>query len=150
MSIFKEFKEFIVKGNMLDLAFAVVIGAAFGAVINSLVKDILLPPIGLLLGGVNFSDLYIKLNAVARALPAGTPLAAAQEQGAVVIAYGNLLMTLINFVIIAFCIFMLIKAINKMKRKPADAAPTTKACPFCKTEIPIEATRCPNCTSQLG
>ena len=150
MSIFKEFKEFIVKGNMLDLAFAVVIGAAFGAVINSLVKDILLPPIGLLIGGVNFSDLYIRLNDVARALPAGTPLAAAQEAGGVVMSYGNWLMTIINFVIIAFCIFMLIKAINKMKPKPADAAPTTKICPFCKTEIPLEATLCPHCTSQLG
>ena len=149
MSIFKEFKEFIVKGNMLDLAFAVVIGAAFGAVINSLVKDILLPPIGLLLAGVNFSDLYIRLDAAARALPAGTPLAAAQEAGAVVLAYGNWLMTIINFIIIAFCIFMLIKAINKMKRKPVEAAPTTKICPFCKTEIPLEATRCPHCTSQL-
>ena len=149
MSIFKEFKEFIAKGNMLDLAFAVVIGAAFGAVINSLVKDILLPPIGLLLAGVNFSDLYIRLDAAARALPAGTPLAAAQEAGAVVLAYGNWLMTIINFIIIAFCIFMLIKAINKMKRKPVEAAPTTKICPFCKTEIPLEATRCPHCTSQL-
>ena len=151
MSIFKEFKEFIVKGNMLDLAFAVVIGAAFGAVINSLVKDVLLPPIGLLLGGVNFSDLYIRLDAAAKALPAGTPLAAAHEAGAVVLAYGNWLMTIINFIIIAFCIFMLIKAINKMKRKPeeAPAAPTTKICPFCKTEIPLEATRCPHCTSQL-
>ncbi|MGB4595416.1 MAG: large conductance mechanosensitive channel protein MscL [Anaerolineaceae bacterium] len=152
MSIVKEFKEFILKGNVLDLAFGVVIGGAFGAVVNSLVKDIIMPPIGLLLGGVNFSDLYIRLNETARALPAGTPLAAAQESGAVVMAYGNWLMTIINFIIIAFCIFLLIKAINNMKRKPAEApvAPTTKICPFCKTEIPLEATRCPHCTSQLG
>lgn len=150
MSIFKEFKEFVVKGNAMDLAFAVVIGAAFGAVVNSLVKDVLMPPIGLLLGGVNFSNLFIRLDAAARALPAGTTLAAAQEQGAVVMAYGNWLMTIINFVIIAFCIFLLVKAINKAKRKPEEAPAATKACPFCKTEIAIDATRCPNCTSQLG
>jgi large conductance mechanosensitive channel len=151
MSIVKEFKEFILKGNILDLAFAVVIGAAFGAVINSLVKDVLLPPIGLLLGGVDFSNLYIRLNEAARALPAGTPLTAAQEAGGVVLAYGNWFMTIINFAIIAFCIFLLIKAINNIKKKPveAPAAPTTKVCPFCKTEIPLEAIRCPHCTSQL-
>ena len=151
MSIVKEFKEFILKGNALDLAFGVVIGGAFGAVVSSLVKDIIMPPIGLLLGGTDFSNLYIRLDAAARALPAGTPLAAAPEAGAVVMAYGNWLMTVINFLIIAFCIFLLIKAINKLKKKPEEvpAAPTTKACPFCKTEIPLEATRCPHCTSQL-
>lgn len=150
MTIVKEFKEFIIKGNALDLAFAVVIGAAFGAVVNSLVKDVLLPPIGMLLGGVNFSDLYIRLDAVARALPAGTPLTAAQEAGAVVLAYGNWFMTIINFIIIAFCVFLLIKAINRMKRKPVEVVvPTTKTCQFCKTEIHLEASRCPNCTSQL-
>jgi len=148
MSIVKEFKEFILKGNALDLAFAVVIGAAFGTVVNSLVKDVLMPPIGLLLGGVDFSNLYIRLDEAAKALPAGTPLVAAQETGAVVMAYGNWLMTIINFIIIAFVIFLLIKAINKAKREP-EAAPTTKTCPFCKTEIDLDATRCPNCTSQL-
>ena len=151
MSIVKEFKEFISKGNALDLAFGVIIGGAFGAIVNSLVKDVLMPPIGLLLGGVDFTNLYIRLDAAARALPAGTPLSAAQESGAVVMAYGNWLMTVINFVIIAFFIFILIKAFNKMKKKPEEvpAPPTTKVCPFCKTEIPLEATRCPHCTSQL-
>ncbi len=151
MSIVKEFKEFILKGNVLDLAFGVVIGGAFGAVVNSLVKDVIMPPIGLLLGGVDFSNLYIRLNEAARALPAGTTLAAAQEAGGVVLSYGNWLMTIINFLIIAFCIFLLLKGINNAKKKPAEApaAPTTKVCPFCKTEIPLEATRCPHCTSQL-
>lgn len=150
MSVVKEFKEFILRGNVLDLAFGVIIGGAFGGVVNSLVKDVLMPPIGLLLGKVDFTNLYIRLDETARALPAGTPLVAAQEAGAVVLAYGNWVMSIINFIIIALCIFLLIKAINKVKKPAAaPAAPTTKNCPFCKTEIPLEASRCPHCTSQL-
>lgn len=146
-----EFKEFITKGNALDLAIGVIIGGAFGAIVKSLVEDLIMPLIGMLLGKVNFADLFIQLNKSAVTLPAGTTLAAAKEAGAVVFAYGNFLMTIVNFLIIAFVIFLLVRAINKA-RKPAEApaaAPTTKVCPFCKTEIPLEATRCPHCTSQL-
>lgn len=151
--LISEFKEFIQKGNAFDLAVGVIIAGAFGAIINSLVSDVIMPPIGLLLGKVNFNDLYIQLNKAAVSLPAGTPLAAAKEQGAVVMAYGPFLMTIINFLIVAFFVFLLVKAINKMrdarkKEEPAEA-PTTKVCPFCKTDIPVEASRCPHCTSQL-
>ena len=147
-----EFKEFITKGNALDLAIGVVIGGAFGAIVKSLVEDLIMPSIGMLLGKVNFADLFIQLNKSAVSIPAGTTLAAAKEAGAVVFAYGNFIMTIVNFLIIALVIFLLVKAINKTrkaKEEPA-AAPTTKVCPFCKTEIPLEATRCPHCTSQLS
>ena len=147
-----EFKEFISKGNALDLAIGVIIGGAFGAIINSLVEDLIMPVIGMLLGKINFTDLFIQLNRSAVTIPAGTTLAAAREAGAVVFAYGSFLMTIVNFLIIALVIFLLVRTINKM-RKPAAApaaAPATKVCPFCKTEIPLEATRCPHCTSQLS
>lgn len=146
-----EFKEFISQGNALDLAIGVVIGGAFGAIVNSLVSDLIMPLIGLVLGKVNISDLFIQLNKAAVAIPAGATLTAAREAGAVVFAYGNFLMQVLDFLIIAFVIFLLVKAINRI-RKPAEApaaVPTTKACPFCKTDIPLEATRCPHCTSQL-
>jgi len=141
----KEFKEFITKGNALDLAIGVVIGGAFGAIVDSLVEDLIMPVI-------NFSDLFIQLNKSAVSIPAGATLAAAKEAGAVVFAYGNFIMTIINFLIIALVIFLLIKAINKVRKESEEpaAAPTTKACPFCKTDIPLEATRCPHCTSELS
>ena len=148
-----EFKEFITKGNALDLAVAVIIGGAFGNIVNSLVADIIMPPIGMLLGNVDFTNLYVQLNKGAVNIPTGTSLTTAQEQGAVVFAYGSFLMTIINFLIIAFFIFLLVKGINKLhdlnKKVEAVAAPTTKVCPFCKTDIPLKATRCPHCTSQL-
>ncbi|HHX08904.1 MAG TPA: large conductance mechanosensitive channel protein MscL [Chloroflexi bacterium] len=147
-----EFKEFIMKGNVLDLAVGVIIAGAFGTIINSLVQDVIMPPIGLALGSVDFNDLFIQLNKAAVSIPAGTTLAAAKEQGAVVIAYGSFLMTIINFLIIAFFIFLLVKAVNKLragKEEDVEEEATTKVCPFCKTEIDLEATRCPNCTSQL-
>lgn len=148
----KEFKEFITKGNALDLAIGVVIGSAFGAIVNSLVEDLIMPVIGMLMGRVNFSDLFIQLNKSAVSIPAGATLAAAKEAGAVVFAYGNFIMTIINFLIIALVIFLLIKAINKVRKESEEpaAAPTTKACPFCKIDIPLEATRCPHCTSELS
>ena len=149
-----EFKDFIAKGNALDLAVGVIIGGAFGAIVNSMVADMIMPPIGLLLGNVDFSNLYVQLNPGAVSLEPGTTLAAAQDQGAVVFAYGNFLMTIINFLIIAFFVFLLVKGINKLrdmnKKEEAAVEQTTKTCPFCKTDIPIEAIRCPNCTSQLG
>ena len=148
-----EFKDFIANGNALDLAVGVIIGGAFGTIVNSLVADILMPPLGMLLGKVDFSNLYIQLNSAAVTIAKGTPLAAAQAQGAVVIAYGNFLMAIINFLIIAFFIFLVVKGINSLRKlgeKPeVKAEPTTKVCPFCKTEIALEASRCPHCTSQL-
>lgn len=151
--IFTEFKDFIQKGNAIDLAVGVIIAGAFGAIINSLVADVIMPPIGMALGNVNFNDLYIQLNKAAVSIPAGTSLAAAREQGAVVLAYGAFLMTIINFLIIAFFVFLLVKGINKLrdmsKKEEAAVAPTSKVCPFCKSEIHIEASRCPHCTSKL-
>ncbi|HZK17309.1 MAG: large conductance mechanosensitive channel protein MscL [Anaerolineaceae bacterium] len=149
-----EFKEFISKGNAIDLAVGVIIGGAFGTIVKSLVADIIMPPIGMLLGNVDFSDLYIQLNRAAVSIPAGTTLAAAQEQGAVVIAYGSFLMSVINFLIVGFFVFLLVKGINKLsfrnKKEEEVKAPETKVCPFCKTDIPLEASRCPHCTSQLA
>ncbi len=140
----KDFKEFVMRGNVLDLAVAVIIGAAFGAIITSMVNDIVMPPIGLLLGRVDFKDLYVSLNGHSYAT-----LAAAKAAGAPVIAYGQFVNTVINFLIIAFVVFMAVRQASKLHRKPA-AAPTTKACTFCCTPIPVAATRCPNCTSQLS
>jgi large conductance mechanosensitive channel len=140
----KEFRDFALKGNVIDLAIAVIIGAAFGAIISSLVNDIIMPPIGYALGGVNFNDLFISLNGIAYA-----SLADAKTAGAPTINYGVFLNTIIDFIIVAFVLFLVIRSINRMKKAPAPAAPTTKACPHCFTQIPIPATRCPNCTSDL-
>ncbi len=144
----KDFKEFVMRGNVLDLAVAVVIGAAFGAIVTSAVNDIVMPPIGLLLGHVDFKDLFISLSG--QSYPT---LAAAKAAAAPVIAYGAFLNTLINFLIIAFVVFLAVRQVGKLQRKPApapEAAPTTKDCPFCCSPIPIPAKRCPHCTSQLG
>jgi len=142
----KDFKAFVMRGNVLDLAVAVIIGAAFGAIVTSMVNDIVMPPIGLVLGHVDFKDLFISLNG--QSYPT---LAAAKTAAAPVIAYGQFLNTVINFLIVAFVIFMAVRQVNKLQRKPepAPAAPTTKDCAFCCTPIPLAATRCPNCTSQL-
>lgn len=142
--MFQEFKKFILRGNVLDLAVAVIIGGAFGSIVTSLVNDIIMPPIGLLLGKINFKDLFINLS--------GTPyatLADAKAASAATINYGNFINLIINFVIVAFVIFLIIRAANKMKKPEVAAAPTTKECPYCLTEIPLKATRCPHCTSQL-
>lgn len=142
----KEFKAFVMRGNVIDLAVAVIIGGAFGKIVSSLVNDIIMPPIGLLLKGINFADLYVSLNRQAYAT-----LAEAQAAGAPVLAYGNFIKNIVDFLIIALVIFLLIKGMNSMKKKaePAAAEPTLKDCPHCFTTIPIKATRCPNCTSQL-
>lgn len=140
----KEFKEFILRGNVLDLAVAVIIGGAFGKIVTSFVNDLIMPPIGLLLGNVNFSDLFIDLSGKGY-----TSLTAAQEAGAATINYGLFINTLIDFLIVAFVIFLVIKAVNKMKKPAPAAVPTTKACPYCCTDIPLQATRCPHCTSEL-
>ncbi|GAB4580922.1 MAG: large conductance mechanosensitive channel protein MscL [Anaerolineales bacterium] len=143
----KEFRSFLMRGNILDLAVAVVIGGAFGAIVTSFVKDILMPPIGLLLGKVDFTNLFIDLSGTGH-----TTLAAAQEAGAATLNYGLFLNTVINFIIVAFAIFMLLKGVERARKKEAPAAPaapTTKECPYCISQIPLKATRCPNCTSQL-
>ena len=143
----KEFKEFALKGNMVDLAIGVIMGGAFGAAVTSLVKDVLMPPIGALLGGVDFAS---KMWVISQGSPAGpyaTPAAAA-EAGAVVMSYGAFINAVINFLIIAVAIFVLVKAMNKL-RKQAEEEVTTKECQYCKTEIAIAATKCPACTSSL-
>ena len=131
------------RGNVLDLAIAVIIGAAFGAIVTSLVNDVLMPPLGLALGKVDFKDLFISLNG--QSFPS---LAAAKTAGAPVVAYGQFINTVINFLVIAFVIFMIVKQANRLKA-PAPAAPLTKECPHCASTIPIKAVRCPNCTSDL-
>jgi large conductance mechanosensitive channel len=148
--MFKEFKEFAMKGNVLDMAVGIIIGAAFGLIVNSLVKDIIMPPIGLLLGHVDFANLFAVIKHGTAPGPYETP-AAAQAAGAVTINYGVFINTIINFIIVAFAIFLLIRNVNKLRRAPAPvpAAPTTKECPFCGMQIPIKAVRCPDCTSEL-
>src|SRR5690348_2152404 len=142
----KEFREFIQRGNVVDLAVAVVIGAAFGKIITSFVEDILMPPIGLALGGVDFSNLFINLSG--RNYPS---VAAAKAAGAPTLNYGIFLNNVINFLIIAFVIFLMIKQINRLypPTPAAAAAPTTKDCPYCLSPIPLEAVRCPHCTSEV-
>lgn len=143
----KEFKTFIMRGNVLDLAIGVIIGGAFGAIVTSLVNDIIMPPIGLLLGKVNFSNLFIDLSGKGY-----TALDAAHKDGAPVIAYGNFINVIINFVIIALVIFLIVRAVNRLtapKTPPPAPALTTKDCPYCASSIPLKATRCPHCTSQL-
>jgi large conductance mechanosensitive channel len=144
--MWQEFKKFVMRGNILDLAIAVVIGGAFGKIVTSFVNDILMPPIGLLLGKVDFSNLFINLSGQQYA-----SLAAAQEAGAATINYGVFLNTVLDFLVVALVIFLLIRQVNRMKREEpeAPAEPTTKSCPYCFTDISIKATRCPHCTSQL-
>ena len=142
----KEFREFVMRGNVMDLAVGVIIGGAFGKIVSSLVSDLIMPPIGLLLNGVNFSDLFISLNGQGYAT-----LAQAQAAGAPTLNYGSFFNNVIDFLIIALVIFLMVRAVNRLQR-PAPAAPApaaTKDCPFCFTAISIKASRCPNCTSQL-
>lgn len=151
MGMMKEFKEFAVKGNVVDMAVGIIIGAAFGTIVKSLVADVIMPPIGLLLGNVDFTNLFIVLKHGAEAASYAT-LADAQAAGAVTLNYGTFINTIISFLIVAFAIFILVKNINRLKREapPEPApAPTTKDCPHCFTAIPIKATRCPHCTSNL-
>ncbi len=141
----KEFKEFAMRGNVLDMAVGIIIGAAFGRIITSLVNDVLMPPIGLILGKVDFSSLFINLSGTSYAT-----LEDARKAGASVIAYGTFLNTILDFIIVAFVIFLLIRQVNRLKKQPAPADPTTKECPHCLSVIPIKATRCGHCTSQLA
>src|SRR5437899_848337 len=146
--MWKEFKEFAIKGNAVDLAVGVIIGAAFGGVIASLVKDIVMPPLGLLTGGLDFSNQFVVLKAAPGGATFATPADAAKV-GAITWNYGNFITLLINFLIVAFAIFLVVKAINKMKRPAPETVPVSKDCPACTMTIPIKATRCPHCTSAL-
>ena len=145
--MWKEFKEFAVKGNAIDLAVGVIIGVAFGKIITSIVEDLLMPPIGKLLGGLDFSNLYVALS---DKVAPGMSLADVKKAGLPVFAYGSFITITINFLIVAFCIFMVVKAMNKMKKPSPTTAPVAKDCPACAMSIPIKATRCPHCTTELG
>ncbi len=147
----KEFKEFAMKGNVLDMAIGIIIGAAFGTIVKSLVSDVIMPPIGLLLGNVDFSSLYILLKDGAKMAGPYASLTDAQAAGAVTLNYGIFINSVVSFLIIAFSVFMVVKSINKLKRKEEtpSAAPTTKNCPYCYSVISIQATKCPACTSPL-
>ena len=149
--MFKEFKEFAMRGSVVDMAIGIVIGAAFGTIVKSFVDDVLMPPIGLLLGNVDFSNLFVTLKEGSKAAGPYASLAAAKAAGAVTLNLGIFINTIISFIIIAFAVFLVIKAINRMKREEEapPAEPTTTECPFCFTTIPIQASRCPHCTSQL-
>lgn len=142
--MYKEFKEFIMRGNVVDLAVAVIIGGAFGKIITSFVEDVLMPPIGLALGNVDFSNLFLNLSG--KDYPS---VAAAKAAGAATLNYGIFFNHIINFVIIAFAIFLLIKQINRMNRPTAAPTPTTKDCPYCLSAVPLKATKCAHCTSEL-
>ena len=142
--LFGEFRKFIMKGNVLDLAIAVIIGAAFSQIVTSLVNDIIMPPIGLILGRVNFSNLFINLSRKHY-----NTLAQAKAAGAATINYGAFINTVINFLIVAFVIFLVVRQFNRFKRPAPAALPTTKTCTYCMSEIHIDATRCPHCTAHL-
>jgi len=148
-----EFKNFILRGNVMDLAIGVIIGGAFGAVVTSVVNNLLMPPLGLLLGNVNFQDLFIVLKEGAQALPDGATLQMAKDVGAVTFNYGQFITDVISFILLALGVFLIIKGLNSLQEKSKKAeeaeAPTEKDCPFCKKSIPLNATRCPFCTSKL-
>lgn len=145
----KEFKEFAVKGNMIDMAVGIIIGAAFSGVVNSLVKDIIMPPFNLIMSRINFSNLFVTLKDGANVAGPYPSIDAANQAGAIILNIGAFLNTMVSFLIVAVAVFMLIKMINKLKKAPAPAPVNTKKCPFCKTDIHKDATRCPNCTSEV-
>jgi large conductance mechanosensitive channel len=144
----KEFKEFVMRGNVIDMAVGIIVGAAFGTIVKSLVDDIIMPPIGLLLGNIDFSNFFAVLKSGKIAGPYET-LAAAKAAGAITINYGFFINTVISFLIVAFAVFILIKNVNRLRKEPPPAETTTKECPYCVSVVPIRATRCPHCTSEL-
>jgi large conductance mechanosensitive channel len=143
----KEFKAFVMRGNVLDLAVGIIIGAAFGTVVKSLVDDVIMPPIGLALGDVDFANLFLQLKEGPKAPPPYATLADAHAAGAVTINYGQFINNLVTFLIVAFVVFLIIKAANRLK--PQEATPSTKDCPYCRMPVPVGAVRCPHCTSEL-
>jgi large conductance mechanosensitive channel len=146
--MFKEFKEFIMRGNVLDLAVGFIMGGAFGTIVKSLVDDVIMPPIGLALGNVDFSNLFVLLKEGTKAAPPYATLAEAKAAGAVTMSYGLFVNSVISFIIVALAVFFLVRMANRMMPKPA-APVTTRDCPYCKMPIPVGATRCPECTSEL-
>lgn len=157
-NFFNEFKKFAMRGNVIDMAVGIIIGATFGKIVDSLVKDIIMPPIGLLLGKVDFTNLFVVLKKGPDFAGPYVSLAQATDAGAITLNLGNFLNAVISFTIVAFAVFVLIKAINELQAKmlkqeaaeEAKKAPTIKVCPYCCEEIPVKATRCPHCTSELG
>ena len=148
--MWKDFKAFIMRGNVLDLAVGVVIGAAFGAIVKSLVDDIIMPPVGLITGGIDFSNKYALLKAGAKAPPPYASLADAKAAGATTLNYGAFINAILTFLIVALAIFLLVRAVNRLYAKPAAPTPDTMPCPYCTMTVSNKATRCPHCTSQLG
>ena len=148
--MWSDFKAFIMRGNVLDLAVGVIIGAAFGTVVKSMVDDVIMPPVGLAIGGVDFSNLFVVLKEGAAAAAPYASLAEAKAAGAVTLNYGAFINTIITFLIIALAVFMLVRIVSRLHRHPAPPPPDTKSCPQCATAIPLAAKRCPNCTSQLA
>jgi len=147
MAVVREFREFIARGNVIDLAVGVIIGAAFGKIVTTLVEGVIMPPIGLVLGRIDFSSLFYVLDA-SKGVPAS--LADAKAKGIPVIAYGQFLNDIISFLIVALAVFILVKQVNRLKREEPAPSPTSKECPYCATSIPLKARRCPNCTSEVG
>ena len=146
----KDFREFIMRGNVMDLAVGVIIGAAFGAIVNSLVNDLIMPPIGLALGNVDFTNLFIVMKEGAKAAAPYATMAEAQAAGAVTLNYGAFFTHVVSFLILAFVVFMMVRAVNRMKAPPAaPAAPSTRDCPYCLSVIPLKATRCGHCTAEV-
>jgi large conductance mechanosensitive channel len=145
----KEFKEFAMRGNVLDLAVGIIIGGAFGTIVKSLVDDVIMPPVGLALGNVDFADLFLLLKEGPKAAAPYATLAEAQAAGAVTVNYGLFVNSIITFLIIAFAVFLIVRAANRLRPQEAPAAPSTKDCPYCRMAIPVGATRCPQCTSEL-
>lgn len=149
--MFKEFKEFAMRGNVLDMAIGIIIGGAFGPIVGSMVNDLLMPPIGLALGNVDFSNLFILIKEGSKAAAPYASLAEAKAAGAVTINYGMFINSVVSFIIVAFCVFLLVRVMNRLKREEAapPAEPTSHDCPFCFSSIPLKATRCPQCTSEV-
>jgi len=144
MGFIGEFRDFAMKGNVLDMAVGIIIGAAFGGIVNSLVKDVIMPPVGMMMGGINFADMFVALDGKTYAT-----LAAAQAAAAPTINYGLFINAVINFIIVALAIFMLIRQVNEARKKPAPPEPNSKECPFCREMIPKAAIKCSHCTSDL-
>jgi large conductance mechanosensitive channel len=147
MAVIKEFREFIARGNVIDLAVGVIIGAAFGKIVTTLVEGIIMPPIGLVVGRIDFSSLFYVLDS-SKGIPAS--LADAKAKGVPVIAYGQFVNDVIGFLIVALAVFLLVKQVNRLKREGPPPEPTSKDCPYCATTIPLKARRCPHCTSEVG
>ncbi len=147
--MFKEFKEFAMHGNVVDMAVGIIIGAAFGLIVKSLVDDVIMPPIGVILGNIDFANLFVVLKEGKVAGPYAS-VAAAKQAGAVTLNYGLFINTIINFTIVGFAIFLMIRTMNRLKKEKPAPDPTTKECPYCFSSIPIQASRCPHCTSELA